>query len=211
MGKTGKTSFPWSARIGPKPGNSFLNGLFPASFFFILVFSIKVCRWLIRTVDLWCRRRPHYQLSHNHNHCSTPNHKLVSIIQLVERATNSCFQISGENSKMSSSFPPNEMESLLDYHLKGFCWVGDTIMLSSKMMLRVCTWCLKICHSQYPSMTFLSYIWIGIITLVTYLLCITFYIWLTYLCRPMLQQQITIITTSIKSINYYSNGIRIKL
>ena len=42
---------------------------------FIFVFStqltvnkclIKVCRWLDLNLDLWCRRQPLYQLSHNH-------------------------------------------------------------------------------------------------------------------------------------------------
>ena len=51
------------------------NGPFPASFFFIFVFSIQLtvnkCSinfaddW-IRTADLWYQKRPLYQLSHNH-------------------------------------------------------------------------------------------------------------------------------------------------
>ena len=53
----------------------FLNGPFAASFFFIFIFSIQLtvnkCSinfaddW-IRTADLWYRKRPLYQLSHNH-------------------------------------------------------------------------------------------------------------------------------------------------
>ena len=51
----------------------FKNGPFPASFFFVFVFSIQLtvnkCSiyfandW-IRTADLWYRKRPLYQLSH---------------------------------------------------------------------------------------------------------------------------------------------------
>ena len=61
-----------------KPGQKlhcFLNGPFPASFFFIFVFSIQLTvnkclinsadDW-IRTADLWHCKRPLYQLSHNH-------------------------------------------------------------------------------------------------------------------------------------------------
>ena len=53
-------------------GILFLNGTFPASFFFfIFVFStqvtgnkcsIKVCQWLDLNSELWCRKRPLYQL-----------------------------------------------------------------------------------------------------------------------------------------------------
>ena len=47
-------------------------GPFPASFFFILVFSIQLIVQInfaddwIRTADLWCRKQPLYQLHHNH-------------------------------------------------------------------------------------------------------------------------------------------------
>ena len=47
-------------------------GPFPASFFFIFVFSIQLIVHInfaddcIRTADLWCRKRPLYQLHHNH-------------------------------------------------------------------------------------------------------------------------------------------------
>ena len=50
----------------------FKIGPFPASFFFFTSFQ---CSWmvhlnfandLIRTADLWCRKRPLYQLRHNH-------------------------------------------------------------------------------------------------------------------------------------------------
>ena len=53
----------------------FLNGPFPASFFFIFIFSMSFLMQLIvnnisddwiRTTDLWCRKRPLYQLRHNH-------------------------------------------------------------------------------------------------------------------------------------------------
>ena len=47
-------------------------GPFPASFFFIFVFSILLIVQLnfaddwVRTADLWCGKRPLYQLRHNH-------------------------------------------------------------------------------------------------------------------------------------------------
>ena len=44
----------------------FNNGPFPAALFFIFVFSIQLTVNWIRTADLWCRKRPLYQLSHNH-------------------------------------------------------------------------------------------------------------------------------------------------
>ena len=52
------------------------NGPFPASFFFIFVFSITVdskcsikifAEGWIQTADLWSQKRPLYQLSHNTN------------------------------------------------------------------------------------------------------------------------------------------------
>jgi len=51
------------------------NGPFPAPFFFIFVFSIQLTVTLfninfadgwIRAAELWCCKRPLYQLSHNH-------------------------------------------------------------------------------------------------------------------------------------------------
>ena len=66
------------------------NGPFPASFFFIFVFSIN-SNWQqltvnkcsvnfangwIRTADLWYRKRPLYQLSHNH--CPIAKHTYCS-------------------------------------------------------------------------------------------------------------------------------------
>ena len=47
-------------------------GPFPASFFFIFDFSIKLIVYInftddwIWTANLWCRKRPLYQLRHNH-------------------------------------------------------------------------------------------------------------------------------------------------
>ena len=44
----------------------FNNGPFPAALFFNFVFSIQLTVDWIRTADLWCWKRPLYQLSHNH-------------------------------------------------------------------------------------------------------------------------------------------------
>ena len=64
----GSCLFVWSSCL------VFINGPFPASFFFIFVFSIQLTInvWFkyaddwIRTEDLYCWKRPLYQLSQNH-------------------------------------------------------------------------------------------------------------------------------------------------
>ena len=85
-------------------------GPFPASFF-IFVFSIQLTvnnfadDW-IRTADLWCRKRPLYQLSHNH----CPTHLFFLPLSLTHSLTHSFKQ-------QSHKQPKRHLPNLLLTHL----------------------------------------------------------------------------------------------
>ena len=90
-------------------------GPFPASFFFFFVFSIQLIVHInfaydwIRTLDSLCRRRPLYQLRHNHfpqidsfpKRCKLLGRKIVPTKTLFKEMQNIVFEFAKGNKTFS--------------------------------------------------------------------------------------------------------------